>query len=158
MTTLQDLTDLARECAADAIEAGGPEPVDHKGLNLLPTEPLQGDYDALASLLGRDPVRFEVAAFENAYLAYTTETHRNPITETEMTTTQRHAFLDGWESQRDGSRRNSNPFTDKGAWDEDSSGTKWQCFDNGFMMGFYSESDAPRFDAIIKHKSLDALV
>ncbi len=74
MTTLQDLTDLARECAADAIEAAGPDPTDREGRNLLPTEPLQGDYDALASLLGRDPVRFEVTAFENAYSAYTTET------------------------------------------------------------------------------------
>ena len=36
---------LAKECAEDAIDAGGSSPTDRDGVSLLPTHPLKGDWD-----------------------------------------------------------------------------------------------------------------
>lgn len=59
---------LARDCAQEAIEAGGGDPTDCDGNCLLPTEPLAGDWDALTKLLGHWPTDDECNDFAGDYM------------------------------------------------------------------------------------------
>ncbi len=61
------LLELARECAALAIEAGFGNPTDNDGNCMLPTEPMVGDWDALEELLGRRPTDDESDDFDANY-------------------------------------------------------------------------------------------
>jgi len=59
---------LGRLCADGAVAAGGPDPRDCEGRSLLPTGPLEGDFDALLEELGDGAGEPEVEqAFERAY-------------------------------------------------------------------------------------------
>ncbi len=71
MTTkmMERIEALGTECAESAIEAGGPTPVDVDGECILPREPVGGDWDALAELLGRGPTEEEEVVFARAYAA-----------------------------------------------------------------------------------------
>lgn len=58
---------IGREYAEKAIEAGGPDPTDHAGGILLPTEPLDADREFFADELGREPTDEERDTFSRAY-------------------------------------------------------------------------------------------
>ena len=62
---------LGRECAEEAIKAGGDDPTDCEGESLLPPDPIGGDWDALDELLAdwcKDQrQQWMDAAFTDAY-------------------------------------------------------------------------------------------
>ena len=57
---------LAHSCAVNAIREGLHLP-DAEALRLLPREPMHGDWEALAALLGREPDAEEVRCFEAVF-------------------------------------------------------------------------------------------
>lgn len=58
---------LAADCARTAREVAGADPTDVDGRSLLPTEPQEGDIEALGDLLGRPATAEELREFSRAY-------------------------------------------------------------------------------------------
>lgn len=64
---MQAIASLAKECAAEAIEAAGSEPTDDYSKILLPIEPMSGDWDALEEELGCKPDEGQMHDFAYFY-------------------------------------------------------------------------------------------
>ncbi len=59
---------LGQKCALEAIEAAGADPTDADGESLLPTEPMEGDWDYLAdNIQSREPTDEERVRFSRAF-------------------------------------------------------------------------------------------